>query len=86
MKYYELDEEEQAQLDDIESGQLRSVNDLAEAKHKAVRAAKSSLNKTLNINIRLSERDIYKLKAKAAEEGLPYQTFAASILHKSATR
>ena len=86
MKYYDLDKEEQAQLDDIESGQLKSVSDLTEAKREAVRAAKSSLNKTLNINIRLSERDVYKLKAKAAEEGLPYQTFAASILHKSATR
>jgi predicted DNA binding CopG/RHH family protein len=84
MKYYDLDKEEQAQLDDIESGQLKSVGNLAEVKREAIRAAKNSLNKTLNINIRLSERDVYKLKAKAAAEGLPYQTFAASILHKSA--
>ena len=86
MKYYDLDKEEQKQLEDIESGELASVKDLEAAKREAIRAAKSSLNKTLNINIRLSERDVYKLKAKAAEEGLPYQTFAASILHKSASR
>jgi len=86
MKYYDLDKEEQKQLEGIESGELASVKDLEAAKREAIRAAKSSLNKTLNINIRLSERDVYKLKAKAAEEGLPYQTFAASILHKSASR
>ena len=86
MKYYDLDKEEQAQLDEIESGTLGSVNNLEETKREAIKAAKNSLNKTLNINIRLSERDVYKLKAKAAEEGLPYQTLAASILHKSASR
>ncbi len=86
MQYYDLDKEEQTQLDDVESGNLASVNNLEEVKREAVRAAKNSLNKTLNINIRLSERDVYKLKAKAAEEGLPYQTLAASILHKSTSR
>jgi len=86
MQYYELDKEEQAELDEIESGKLQSVSNLQEAKQEAIRAAKSSLNKTLNINIRLSERDVYKLKAKAAKEGLPYQTLAASILHKTASR
>jgi predicted DNA binding CopG/RHH family protein len=83
MKYYDLDIEEQAQLDELESGQFKSVDNLATAKREAKQAAKASLNKTLNINIRLSERDVYKLKAKAAEEGLPYQTLAGSILHKS---
>lgn len=86
MQYYELDKEEQAELNEIESGKLQSVSNLQEAKQEAVRAAKNSLNKTFNINIRLSERDIYKLKAKAAKEGLPYQTLAASILHKTASR
>jgi predicted DNA binding CopG/RHH family protein len=86
MQYYELDKEEQAQLDEIESGELKSVSDLEQVKKEAAGVAKNSLNKTLNINIRLSERDVYKLKAKAAKEGLPYQTLAASILHKSASR
>ena len=86
MKYYDLDKEEQAQLDAIESSTLVSVNELGEAKRQAVRAAKNSLNKTMNINIRLSERDVYKLKAKAAAEGIPYQTLVSSILHKSTAR
>jgi len=84
MKYYDFDKEEQAQLDEIESSKLISVDSLEAAKQEAIRVAKNSLNKTMNINIRLSERDVYKLKAKAAAEGIPYQTLASSILHKSA--
>lgn len=86
MKYYDLDADEQKQLDEIESGEFKSVNNLETVKKEAVRAAKSSLSKSMNINIRLSERDVYKLKARAAKEGLPYQTLAASILHQSASR
>ncbi len=86
MQYYDLDADEQAQLEAIESGAMKPVGDLKEVKREAVRTAKNSLNKTTNINIRLSERDVYKLKAKAAEEGLPYQTLVSSILHKSASR
>lgn len=85
MKYYDLDKEEQTQLDDIESGALKSVSNSEAMKREATRIAKNSLNKTMNINIRLSERDVYKLKAKAAAEGLPYQTLVSSILHKSAS-
>lgn len=86
MKYYDLDEEEQKLLNEVESGEFKSVDDLEATKQRAIRAAKNTLNKTMNINIRLSERDVYKLKAQAAKEGLPYQTLAASILHKSASR
>jgi len=84
MKYYDLDKEEQAQIDEIESSKLISVDGLEAAKQEAIRVAKNSLNKTMNINTRLSEKDVYRLKAKAAAEGIPYQTLASSILHKSA--
>jgi predicted DNA binding CopG/RHH family protein len=86
MKYYDLDKEEQKQLEAIESGEFVSVENLDVAKRDAVNTAKSSLNKTANINIRLSERDVYKLKARAAREGLPYQTLAASILHQATSK
>jgi predicted DNA binding CopG/RHH family protein len=86
MKYYDLDDEEREILEVVESGEAKSVPDLEKRKAELQSYAKNSLNKTLNINIRLSERDVYKLKAKAAEEGLPYQTLVSSILHKSASR
>lgn len=86
MNYYDIDEDEQKLLDAVEGGEFKSASDLAERKTELKTHAKASLNKTTNINIRLSERDVYRLKAKAAQEGLPYQTLAASILHKSASR
>jgi predicted DNA binding CopG/RHH family protein len=87
MKYYSLTDEEQKELDEIElaleNGTLESIADFEEEKKRLQQIARNTLNKTRNINIRLSERDLYKLKAKAIEEGMPYQTLASSILHKA---
>lgn len=89
MKFYELDPEETRELEAIETalenGELKSVPDFEKRKKELQQIAKNTLNKTRNINIRLSERDLYKLKAKAIEEGIPYQTLVSSILHKSTT-
>lgn len=83
MQDYDLDKEEQELLKAFENGKLVPVANQKKEKATARAAAKATLNKTRNINIRLSERDLYKLKAKAIEEGIPYQTLAASILHKA---
>ena len=82
----DLDAEERALYESVENGEFVPVANQEEEKAKAMAAAKATLNKTRNINIRLSERDLYKLKAKAVEEGIPYQTLASSILHKSTTK
>lgn len=85
MKYFELDKEEQELLDSVERGEWKPVKNLAKVKKELMIAARNTLNKTRNINIRLSERDVHKLKARAIKEGIPYQTLASSILHKSAS-
>ena len=86
MKYYELDQEEQALHDAYERGEFKTVKN-AEAENAILqKAAAAALNKTKSINIRLSERDLYRIKAKAQEEGLPYQTYVSSILHKATSR
>lgn len=82
----DLDEEERALYEAVENGEFVPVANQKEEIAKAMNAAKATLNKTRNINIRLSERDLYKLKAKAIEEGIPYQTLASSILHKSTAK
>ncbi|MGH7966013.1 MAG: CopG family antitoxin, partial [Candidatus Binatia bacterium] len=41
--------------------------------------------KDKRINIRLSSRDLEKLQKRAVAEGIPYQTFIASTLHKFVT-
>jgi len=40
--------------------------------------------KKKSLNIRLYEDDIEKIKAIALNEGLPYQTFLSSMIHKLA--
>ena len=48
-------------------------------------AAKNHQRKGKRITIRVYENDLEKIKKIASEEGLPYQTFIASILHKLST-
>jgi predicted DNA binding CopG/RHH family protein len=40
------------------------------------------LRKDKSLNIRISERDLLELQRKAVNEGLPYQTYVSSIIHK----
>lgn len=81
MKYYELTKEEKDLLDAYEKSEFVSVMN-SKRKRLLQQYAANTLNKTKNINIRLTEKTLLKLKAKAIEEGIPYQTLASSILHK----
>ncbi len=40
------------------------------------------MRKDKRVNIRISERDFKELQRQAVQEGLPYQTFISSIVHK----
>ena len=82
MKDYKLDKEELQILKDVEAGKYKSVANLKEEIKRAREAAKNTLQKTRNINIRLPERDIQKLKVKAAENNLPYQTLISMLLRQ----
>lgn len=86
MKYYELTKGEQEILDAYERGEFKSVPNLKKAKEYFRQVARNTLNKTKNINIRLSQRDLQKIKAKAIETGIPYQTLVSSILHRFANK
>ena len=45
-------------------------------------AARQMLKKDTRLNIRISSQDLKNLQKRAMEEGLPYQTFVSSLLHK----
>ena len=83
MKYYELDKEEEQILKDFESGHFTPVPNEKKEIARLAAIAKHSLSKTKTVNIRMSEKDLFKLKEKAVREGLPYQTLISSVLHKS---
>lgn len=86
MKDYKLSKEEEDILRDFDEGKLIPIADFSEQKKLYEKYARNFLKKNKNINLRISERDLSKLKAKAIEEGMPYQTLAASILHKYASQ
>ena len=83
MKYYELDKEEVQILRDFETGHFKPVPNEKKEIVRLAAIAKHNLSKTKTVNIRMSEKDLFKLKEKAAREGLLYQTLISSVLHKS---
>jgi predicted DNA binding CopG/RHH family protein len=79
-----LDAYETDVLSAYETGKLKSVATKSElAKFKA--AARSTAVKDKRVNIRLSSGDLSDIQVKALEEGVPYQTLIASVLHKYVT-
>jgi len=78
------DEQERAIRDAIEEGTLSPVPDEEELKEKLIRAARATITKNRHISIRLSEQDLMRLRARAFELGMPYQTLIGSILHQYA--
>jgi predicted DNA binding CopG/RHH family protein len=76
-----IDREETELLDLFDKGQLKSVASKSElARFKA--AARATAIKDRRVNIRLSSGDLSDIQTKALEEGIPYQTLIASVLHK----
>jgi len=66
----------------IEANDWSSVNDLKAYKKHLRDVAARTLLKDQRMNIRITKKDLDGLKAKALEEGIPYQTLVSSILHK----
>ena len=81
MNEHKLSEEEKEILDAFEAGALKSV--LTPRRKKYLRSvAEETFKKDRRINIRISNRDLSLLQRRALEEGIPYQTLVASVLHK----
>jgi predicted DNA binding CopG/RHH family protein len=76
-----VDSYEMDVLQAFEKGRLKSVATKSElVRLKA--AARATAIKDRRVNIRLSSIDLKDIQAKALEEGIPYQTLIASVLHK----
>ncbi|HEX9721656.1 MAG TPA: hypothetical protein VGA53_00125 [Candidatus Paceibacterota bacterium] len=82
MKNIKLDKEEKEILEAFEAGEFKSVKNVEQEKKRFQQYARNTLSKPRNINIRVSDRDLQRIKALAAEKGLPYQTFISSLLHQ----
>jgi predicted DNA binding CopG/RHH family protein len=77
-----LTNEEKDILDSYERGEWVSAKNLESEKKRFREYARATLRKDKRVNIRISHRDLSELQRKALHEGLPYQTFISSLLHK----
>ena len=80
-----LDQYEKHILSDYERGALKSVVTSEASLRRYREYARATLTKNRRVNIRMSTLDLADIQARAAEEGVPYQTLMASVLHKFAT-
>ena len=80
MKKY--DEYEKDILGAYEKGELISTKPSEQEKGKYKAAAQTTFLKDRRVNIRISSPDLMDIQAQALEDGVPYQTLIASVLHK----
>ena len=85
MNSAKLDRDEKELLESFERGEWSSTRERKVEISRLGAAARATLRKNRRINIRLSDRDVIGLQARAAEEGMPYQTLISSVLHKYLT-
>jgi len=69
-------------LASFERGEWQSVPNHKDEIERYASSAASTLSKDKRINIRVSSHDLEDIQMRAAEEGMPYQTLIASVLHK----
>lgn len=81
------DEEEAELIASTERGEWVSVGNVEEQREYWKKLAENTLAKRRKrISISVPELDLLRLKRRAAEEGMPYQTLINSILHKYVTK
>jgi predicted DNA binding CopG/RHH family protein len=81
-----LDAEEKELYKAIESDDYKFGESFLTPERKAElqQAAHNTLNdERVPVSLRISKRNLSKLKARALREGMPYQTLINSILHKA---
>ena len=79
-----LEKYEEELLAAFESGELLPVASKEELE-QIRESARATATKDQRINIRLAAGDLRDIQVKAMQEGMPYQTLIASVLHKYVT-
>tara|TARA_B100000745_G_scaffold279533_1_gene211092 strand:+ start:6834 stop:7097 length:264 start_codon:yes stop_codon:yes gene_type:complete len=64
-------------------GDFTPVAHLQKRKKEVENVARNTIAKNKTITVRLSERNLNRLKAAAAREGIPYQTFVSALIQKN---
>jgi len=79
----DLDEYETELLQSVENGEWQSRGNIDERMKELQSYVKNQKKKA--ISIRVGENDIYELKKKALESGVPYQNIIQMLIHQFAS-
>jgi len=84
IKNMRLTKEEKKILKDVESGKYISDGNIEAERKRLQLIAQNTiqLRKTKNVNIRIREDDLNKLRAKAQASGIPYQTMISVLIRQ----
>jgi len=74
--------EEKDLLESIEKDEWKSIRNRNQLINELKETATNTMLKDQRMNIRIGKRDLDGIKERALEEGIPYQTLVASIIHK----
>jgi predicted DNA binding CopG/RHH family protein len=77
-----LDRQERELLESVDRGEWQSMAGSKKARKRYQEYAKATFKKDRRVNIRISTKDLEAIQRRAIEEGIPYQTLIASLLHK----
>ena len=83
-----LSKHEKDLRDSIERGEWKSLPDREAEINKSAQAARSQIEATrkeARVSLRLNSTDVNRMREKAHQAGLPYQTLIASVVHQFAT-
>ena len=79
----DLDEYETELLQSVENGEWQSRGNIDKRMKELQSYVKNQKKKA--ISIRIGENDIYELKKKALESGIPYQNIIQMLIHQFAS-
>jgi len=80
-----VDNEERKLIKSLEIDGWMPSKNIEAWKTRLAETATNTLTKDQRMNIRITRKDLDGIKLKAVEEGIPYQTLVASIIHKYVT-
>lgn len=80
-----LDNDEKELMASLTKGEWHSVSNFKKTMTEHARFFHASQRKNKHVNIRMTESDLNSVRARALQEGVPYQTLISSVVHKYIT-
>jgi len=81
MKKNKLDKFEEDIVSSVEKEEWISIENIEEEKIRYQSIAKNTLNTNQELKIEISEEELFKLKVKSKEKGIPYEIIIRTLIH-----